>query len=99
MAERFIFSLPATALLALAACQPVPQFPGGPGPDPASLATCGGAGLAALVGQPARVLATMTFAQQVRFIRPGDMVTEDFSLQRLNIEIDLREVISGVHCG
>ena len=41
----------------------------------------------------------MKFAPGVRFIRPGDAVTEDFSLQRLNIEIDLKEVISGVHCG
>lgn len=99
MAERFIIRAATAALLALAACQPAAQLPGGPAPDPASLATCGGAGLAALVGQPARVLATMKFAQGVRFIRPGDAVTEDFSLQRLNIEIDLKEVISGVHCG
>lgn len=68
-------------------------------PGNASLETCGGSGLAALVGQPARVLATMKFARQVRFIRPGDAVTEDFSLERLNIEIDLNEVISGVWCG
>lgn len=99
MADRCIVWAGAAALLALAACQPVPQLPGGPVPDPASLATCGGAGLAALVGQPARVLATMKFAPGVRFIRPGDAVTEDFSLQRLNIEIDLKEVITGVHCG
>jgi len=86
--------------LGLAACQPVPpvptpDLPGGG----AALETCGGSGLAALVGQPARVLATMKFAHQVRFIRPGDAVTADFSLERLNIEIDLKEVISGVHCG
>lgn len=99
MADRFTGWAAAAALLSLAACQLAPQLPGGPAPDPASLATCGGAGLATLVGQPARVLATMKFAPGVRFIRPGDAVTEDFSLQRLNIEIDLKEVISGVHCG
>ena len=86
--------------LGLAACvsqiQPIDSPPGG---DGASLESCGGLGLAALVGQPARVLATMKFAQPVRFIRPGDAVTEDFSPARLNIAIDLKEVIRKVHCG
>ena len=86
-------------VLGLAACTGLPPEPGQPPGVGAALESCGGAGLAALVGQPARVLATMTFAPPVRFIRPGDAVTEDFSLQRLNIEIDLKEVISGVHCG
>lgn len=98
MADRS-FPMVLAALLVLAACQTGPRLLGPPVPAPGSLETCGGAGLASLVGQPARVLATMKFAPPVRFIRPGDAVTEDFSLQRLNIEIDLKEVISGVHCG
>ena len=85
--------------LGLAACTGVPPEPGQPPGGGAALESCGGAGLAALVGQPARVLATMKFTPSVRFIRPGDAVTEDYNLSRLNVEIDLKEVISGVHCG
>lgn len=90
--------------LGLAACAAVPPLQGLPPQSlprggGASLESCGGSGLSALVGQPARVLATMKFAPPVRFIRPGDAVTEDYSAQRLNIEIDLKEVISGVQCG
>ena len=90
---------PVILMLGLAACATVPPGPDGPPVDAPSLEGCGGSGLLALVGQPARVLATMKFAPPVRFIRPGDAVTEDFSLERLNIMIDLKEVISGVHCG
>ena len=53
----------------------------------------------ALVGQPARVLAAMTFPAGTRILRPGDAITEDYGPSRLNIEIDLHEIISGVHCG
>ena len=83
----------AAAALLLAACQPVPPA-GGAGPD-----ACGAGAAQSLLGQPARVLATMKFAPPTRILRPGDAMTEDFSLQRLNIEIDLHETISGVRCG
>ncbi len=81
----------------LAACQPLPPGGGGGGGD--ETGRCGAPGLQRLIGQPARVLATMKFAGPVRFIRPGDAVTEDYGPDRLNIEINLREVISSVWCG
>ncbi|MFN7225265.1 MAG: I78 family peptidase inhibitor [Paracoccaceae bacterium] len=79
------------ASLLLAACQPtVPE-----GPD---LSACGADALQGLVGQSASVLQTMKFAQETRIIRPGMAVTMDYRPDRLNIEIDAKEVITRVHC-
>lgn len=85
----------AALLLGLAACDlALPEPPPGPAPT-----ACGAPALQGLVGQDAAVLRGMTFAVQVRIIRPGDMVTEDYSEQRLNIEVDANEKISRVYCG
>lgn len=70
-----------------------------PGVQPVLPDTCGAGARVGLVGQPARVLATTKFDGPVRMIRPGDLVTEDFSPDRLNIDIDLKETIRGVRCG
>lgn len=90
------------ALLLLAACVteggsgPAP----GPAPDPAPAAdACGASGLQGLVGQPASSLDTMRFAQRMRVIRPGQMVTMDYSEARLNIAVDEAERITRVYCG
>lgn len=83
----------AALLLGLAACDlALPELPSVP-------TACGAPALQGLVGQDAAVLHAMTFAVQVRIIRPGDMVTEDYSEQRLNIEVDANEKISQVYCG
>ncbi len=84
------------ALLLLAACVPQTQQTETPLPP---LSTCGAADLQNLVGQPASVLQTMRFGQQVRIIRPGMAVTTDYSETRLNIDIDTNEMISRVFCG
>lgn len=76
----------------MAACQPVE--PGVP-----EVASCGADELQGLVGQPAAVLETMRFGQEVRIIRPGMAVTMDHRDDRLNIEIDGAERISRVRCG
>lgn len=75
----------------LAACQPVVSD----GPD---LASCGADALQTLVGQPATVLETMRFGQEVRIIRPDTAVTMDFRPDRLNIDIDAAEQITRVYC-
>lgn len=64
-----------------------------------SLEPCGGSELLELVGQPASVLETMLFAQQMRIIRPGQAVTMDMIETRLNIQIDENDVIQRVYCG
>jgi len=38
-------------------------------------------------------------ARVVRVIRPGEPVTMDYSVERLNIEIDDDGVVTRVHCG
>jgi hypothetical protein len=60
---------------------------------------CGAPGLQGLVGQPRRVLETMTFAGPVRVIEPGMAVTMDYSPNRLNIELDDEGTITRVTCG
>ncbi len=85
----------AALLLGLAACNLALPEP----PPTAAPTACGAPALQGLVGQDAAVLRAMTFAVQVRIIRPGDMVTEDYSEQRLNIEVDANEKISRVYCG
>ena len=92
---RFPRYAAAALLLGLAGCQLALPEPA-PGPAPTA---CGAPALQGLVGQDAAVLHAMTFAVQVRIIRPGDMVTEDYSEQRLNIEVDANEKISRVYCG
>lgn len=82
----------------LAACTESDPGPVVAPPQPDADA-CGASGLQGLVGQPASVLAAMTFAQPIRVLRPGMAVTMDYSAQRLNIELDDRDVITRVACG
>ena len=61
--------------------------------------SCGAAALQGLVGQSETALHVMRFAQAVRVIKPGMMVTQDYSAERLNIHVDELGVISRVVCG
>lgn len=70
-------------LVLLACVEPLPPTPG-PQPMPPENA-CGAASLQYLVGQPATVLAAMTFPSPTRIIEPGMAVTMDYSPERLNI--------------
>lgn len=83
------------AVLALAACVAEPPEPFMP--DTESL--CGAGALQTLVGQPASVLETITFAGPTRVLRPGMAATTDYREDRLNIEVDARERIARVACG
>ena len=79
--------------LALAACVEAPQ----PGGIPQS--TCGADRLQAFVGQPVGLLPNTDPTVTQRIIRPGDAVTEDFSLQRLNARLDAQDRIISLTCG
>ncbi len=84
-----------SAMLALSACVVVePPVVVEPDPDACRASTYQG-----LVGQPARVLASMALPTPTRVIRPGQAVTMDYNAFRLNVEIDRRERISRVYCG
>ncbi len=78
--------------LLLAAC--VAPLPPGPVAD-----QCGASALQYLVGQPGVVLDGMRFSQEVRVIEYGMAVTMDFKPDRLNIQLDQRDVIERVSCG
>ena len=101
-------ALPLLATLVLAACEAptggtTPPPTGGDAPAPVVPSpaddTCGAAGLASYIGQPASALDTARFANPVRVIRPGDMVTMDFNPQRLNFELDDQGEIARIRCG
>jgi len=66
--------------------------------------TCNAAAANGAIGQPATAalqseLITKTLAKTLRVVRPGEPVTQDFSSQRLNLEVDGTGRITGARCG
>lgn len=64
---------------------------------------CGAARAASLVGK-ARSPELEAEARQMipgstRWIAPGDMVTKDYRINRLNIDVDDRGIVTRVYCG
>ncbi|WP_235829683.1 I78 family peptidase inhibitor [Frigidibacter oleivorans] len=84
------------ALLGLVACMPEGGAGGG---TPPMEDACGAAGLQQMVGQPASALDTMRFAQPMRVIRPGQAVTMDYNVERLNFAVGEDGRITRVYCG
>lgn len=83
--------------LTLAACLPIPPDPA---PTPlADLSQCGGNGLHALVGQRSTALPDKGGWGALRVIKPGMMVTMDFSATRLNVHVDHAGRILALDCG
>ena len=82
------------AMILLAACVQAPANQ----PDPPD-ASCSAEGLQHLVGQPESAFDPSGLEEPVRIIRPGDAVTMDFSLERLNVEIGADGRIAAVRCG
>ena len=80
-----------------------PPQPPGPVPPPAT-GTCVAELALWAIGRPAsaalleraRVDATASIA---RFIRPNEAITMEYSPARLNLSLDERDVVRGVHCG
>lgn len=85
--------IPLALPLVLAACDMAPAPVPEPAPD-----ECGASGLQHLVGQPASVLAAMTFPEGTRIIEPGTAVTMDYRPDRLNITIGEDGNIAVVNC-
>ncbi|WP_322894434.1 MULTISPECIES: I78 family peptidase inhibitor [unclassified Yoonia] len=82
--------------LLLAACA-VPD--NDPAPAPTLPDTCNVSRHIGLIGQPATALERVLIMDQVRVIRPDDMVTMDFRAERINFYISDGEVISDIRCG
>ncbi|MBA3911749.1 MAG: hypothetical protein C0524_18210 [Rhodobacter sp.] len=93
-------ALSLVAILLLAACveEPLP----GPVPEPGGIipqSTCGADLVQAYVGLPLALLPAEPAGVIRRVIRPGDAVTEDFSLQRQNVYVDASGLIVRLTCG
>ena len=83
-------------LAALTACtgvDPTAQIP------PTIDDTCNASQYSELIGQDATALEKVLILGQVRVIRPGDLVTQDFRPDRINFGIDDANRISDVSCG
>lgn len=93
--------LVAVALLAVAGCETVnDDIPADDDPRYA----CTIANLGSLVGQQAtQRLGTealrLSNSRTIRWIRPGDAVTMDYRLDRLNIVLDASNAVTSFNCG
>ena len=90
----------ALAALALAGCATAPPAP----PSAPMAGQCHADGLGDLVGRPADAglgaeAMRRSGAARLRWIRPGDMVTMDFSAQRLNVHLDAQGRVERFACG
>jgi hypothetical protein len=77
--------------------QPMPQPPAADPTAPGADA-CGAAQYAALVGKAITESGVPLEGPNVRYIRPDTQVTMDFRPDRLNVDIDAANVITGFRC-
>ena len=70
--------------------QPVPQT---------DLSSCHAVGLEGLVGAPVRLVPVNGDWSALRIIRPGEMITMDYSATRLNVRVDASDIILSLYCG
>lgn len=83
-------------LLILAAC----AAPKVEDPLPVGLDdTCRAAAQSSLIGQDVTSLERVLLLGQVRVIRPGTVVTQDYRPERINFVIDSDDVITQITCG
>ena len=60
---------------------------------------CGARANARLIGLPLSDPSVPPASRKVRHIRPGDAVTEDYRIERLNIYVTGADVIEKINCG
>ena len=91
----------ASPLFALTACVGYPTLDDGdePGIPPELNTDCGASDRDFLLGQSISEVSTETLAEYVRVIRPGDAVTRDYRIGRLNIDLDHTDTIVRLWCG
>jgi hypothetical protein len=88
----------ALTALALAGCATIAP------PETPSAGQCRADSLGELVGRPADAALgaeamRRSGALRLRWIRPGDMVTMDYSAQRLNVHLDAQGRVERFACG
>lgn len=86
-------------VVGLAACAPVP-----PMDAPATDGTCSVDRVTEVVGRPysadlAERARTQSGSKAVRVIRPGMAVTMDYRVDRLNVDLDEKDVVTALRCG
>jgi hypothetical protein len=100
--SRIAVPLAATLVLSMAACAPMPPTTGGPLP-PASF-QCVAEPAAWAIGQAATAevverIRVDTRSRIARVLRPGQVVTMEFSAERVNVNVNERNAIIGITCG
>ncbi|MEO8241847.1 MAG: I78 family peptidase inhibitor [bacterium] len=87
-----------TAILALQGCE-MPAPSPGPVAPPADLSSCHAMGLDGLIGQPLSQLPQYGKWSTLRVIKPGMMITMDYSATRLNVRVNGANRILELSCG
>ncbi|HOY79305.1 MAG TPA: I78 family peptidase inhibitor [Hyphomonadaceae bacterium] len=93
------------ALAAMAACTTTPEGTSPMGASetvvmpPEQADACRASAYQTLVGKPATDPAVPPADKLVRHIHPDSIVTMDYVFKRLNIEIDTKDIITGIRCG
>ncbi len=102
MGMKYVFAI---ALVALTGCAATPTPPSAGGPPPGGSFptgldnTCDGERYGTLVGQDATVLERVMILGQVRVVRPGSVVTQDYRPERMNFNIGADGRIASITCG
>ena len=84
--------------LVVTGCEMKPSQPAPSEPMPVA-GSCGAADLQGLQGRPVTDLPANGQWSTLRVIRPGMMVTMDYSATRLNVQVDARKRIVDLSCG
>jgi len=97
---RKLLALGPVLLAGCSAAMPVPPNP----VPPADGGTCNSAGLEAYVGQPATAELGQKMIQQsgaraFRWLVPGQVVTMEYSGDRLNVVLDSSNRVESARCG
>ena len=100
---RAALPIVAASALLLSACATVPPADTG-GPLPPVAMQCNASGASWAIGQSptAEVVERIrvdTHSRTARVLRPGQVVTMEFSGERVNVKVNEREAIVGVTCG
>lgn len=94
--HRFI---PTLALLTACAQPPAPEDALlSPEPAPVDLAFCQGEAVAGSVGQPVSTIQAQ-LPERSRVLGPGDLATQDYRIDRLNVFVDETGIIQRLTCG
>jgi hypothetical protein len=100
---RIVLPIAAAFTLSLSACATVPNANTG-GPLPPSAMQCDASGASWAIGQSptAEIVERIrvdTHSRIARVLRPGQVVTMEFSGERVSVNVNEREAIVGVTCG